>query len=284
MKILFFAVDCQDDFMNPDGKLYVKGAEEIKPYLKVLTDYAKQEKFQVINTADLHTEDSSELSDEPDFKTTFPKHCMEKTAGVNFIKETNPENPYVIHYNDYFVTTKALNSIRNIVLYKDDVDIFKSNPNVEFVIKTIKPDMVVVYGVASNVCVDRAIRGLRNMGLSVLVVIDAIKSLPDTNEEELYKEWKKIGASFTTVREVTDVEIKIPEKKNEPVDEEKKEKEEPKETPKEEKKEKELTEEEYEKLNTLSTKEKDKEEKVTKKFIKDLKEEHPKEQKEEDKE
>ena len=54
MKIIFWNVDTQKDFMNKDGKLYVQGAEEIKSNLKRLTNLAKAYNITVVNTGDYH--------------------------------------------------------------------------------------------------------------------------------------------------------------------------------------------------------------------------------------
>ncbi len=62
MKTIFWNVDTQVDFMNKDGKLYVQGAEEIKPNLKRLTDLAEKYKITVINTGDYHNKTSKEIS------------------------------------------------------------------------------------------------------------------------------------------------------------------------------------------------------------------------------
>ncbi|NQU88116.1 MAG: cysteine hydrolase, partial [Mariniphaga sp.] len=48
-KILFWNVDTQKDFIDPDGKLYVPGAELIKGNLNVLTELAIKNKIRVVN-------------------------------------------------------------------------------------------------------------------------------------------------------------------------------------------------------------------------------------------
>ena len=77
--ILFWNVDTQVDFIEPTGKLYVKGAEKLKPVLKKITQFAADNQIRVINTCDFHFINSRELSAHPDFKSTFPLHCMAGT-------------------------------------------------------------------------------------------------------------------------------------------------------------------------------------------------------------
>ena len=80
-KIIFFAVDCQKDFIEKKGALYIEGAETIKPNLKKLTEFAKKNNIFVVNTADYHFPGDKELSDKPDLVNTFPPHCMFDSKG-----------------------------------------------------------------------------------------------------------------------------------------------------------------------------------------------------------
>ena len=55
MRVIFWNVDTQKDFINKDGALYVKDAETIKPALATLTNFARKNNIKVINTGDYHT-------------------------------------------------------------------------------------------------------------------------------------------------------------------------------------------------------------------------------------
>ena len=95
---IFWNVDTQFDFVSPDGKLYVLGAELLKPNWKRLTQLAKSKSITVVNTADWHYSNSAELSSAPNFIKTFPPHCMANTEGAEYIDETTPENPLAVSY------------------------------------------------------------------------------------------------------------------------------------------------------------------------------------------
>ena len=101
---IFWNVDTQFDFVSPQGKLYVPGAELLRSNWKKLTQLAKIKSIVVVNTCDWHFTDAAELSENPDFVNTFPQHCMANTSGAGFIEETNPENPSII---DWKTETKA---------------------------------------------------------------------------------------------------------------------------------------------------------------------------------
>ena len=204
-KILFWNTDTQKDFIDKDGKLYVEGAERIKPNLALLTTLAKEKDIQVINTADWHYMESEEIAEEPDWIYTFPEHCMVGTSGAEFIDETRPESPAEIDWNKdyhYDELSEAAKS-HDIVLLKDDFDTFKGNRNVDKLLMLLKPDIVVIYGVTSNICVDKAVRGLLDRKYKVYVVKDAIRKLPHLPSP--IKNWESLGANLITTKEVEDI-------------------------------------------------------------------------------
>ena len=205
-KIIFFAVDCQKDFMNSDGALYVEGAETIKPNLKKLTEFAKENNIFVVNTADLHNINDEELSQEPDFINTFPNHCIINTEGQKFIKETNPHDYEKVNYIDYHSPFEfVINSkARDIIIYKNKFDVFTGNPNTNKFLDLINPDIVIVYGVATNICVNHAVLGLIKKGIEVIVIKDAIKELPNLSVIGIYHEWGIQGVGSSTVDEIMD--------------------------------------------------------------------------------
>src|ERR1044071_7703202 len=96
MSTVFWDVDTQYDFMKADGKLYVPGSEEIIPLLDRLTRHAHEHGIRIIASADDHVEGHPELSATPDWKETFPDHCMRGTPGQLKIPETALRTPLVI--------------------------------------------------------------------------------------------------------------------------------------------------------------------------------------------
>ncbi len=204
--ILFWNVDTQIDFMKADGKLYVQDAELIEANLAKLTDFAKANNVRVVNTCDYHNENSSEISDKPDFLQTFPPHCLEHTLGQEFIKETNPDSAAIFNWTKNYTESEIeemIKSERNIVIRKDVFDAFANNNNAENILNVLAPKLVIVYGVATNVCVDFAVKGLLKRGYKVLVAEDAIKGLP--NIPSPIEEWKSAGVKFVKTQEIQNI-------------------------------------------------------------------------------
>jgi hypothetical protein len=95
-RVIFWDVDTQYDFMKADGKLYVPDAEQLIPNLKKLTDYAHGHGIRIIASADDHVREHEEISATPDWKSTFPPHCLRGTPGQKKIPETALRDPLVI--------------------------------------------------------------------------------------------------------------------------------------------------------------------------------------------
>lgn len=216
MKTIFWNVDTQYDFMRNDesfqGSLAIPGARDMEGNLEKLTKFAREKSIRIVNTADWHNEYTKEISDTPDFKTTFPKHCMQGTKGADYVPATKPVNPYMIDWAFDpipYLGDEAEMAIKtgisfggDIVILKDHFDVFQGNPYTEEVLRILKPERAVVYGVATNVCVNYAVLGLLERGIKVYVPTDAIKELPGLPLEDVLNDWKEKGAVLTTVDQI----------------------------------------------------------------------------------
>lgn len=200
---IFWNVDTQFDFVSPNGKLYVPGAELLKEKWRKLTEIAKSNSLVVINSADWHYSNSPEISDSPNFINTFPEHCMANTTGAEYVEETNPENPLIIDWKkESNIREELINpsEYRNYIIRKDTFDVFKEHPFTERILKILLPKTVIVYGVTTNICVNDAVVGLVEHVEKVIVVEDAIKELP--NIPLPFENWKKLGVNMMNLEEV----------------------------------------------------------------------------------
>jgi nicotinamidase/pyrazinamidase len=201
--ILFWNVDTQIDFIEPSGKLYVQGAEKLKPVLQQITQFAAENQIRVINTCDFHLINSSELSLNPDYIHSFPGHCMAGTSGAEFINETKPQLPAIVDWMTQLAILPQLanaNQYRNIVIRKDAFDVFEGNPYTTKILNLLNPDRIFVYGVSTNVCVDKAVCGLAQLGYEVYVFEDAIKELPEIPLP--FERWRELGVKMIEFSEV----------------------------------------------------------------------------------
>jgi nicotinamidase/pyrazinamidase len=128
---------------------------------------------------------------------------MAGSSGAEFIRETLPESPLLIDWDSELAIYAELDDperFRNIVIRKDAFDVFEGNPNAEKVVKILQPDQVFVYGVTTNVCVDKAVLGLSERGIKVYVFEDAIKELP--NLPLPFETWKDAGVEMISFADV----------------------------------------------------------------------------------
>jgi nicotinamidase/pyrazinamidase len=207
-RVIFWDVDTQYDFMHADGKLYVPDAERIIGNLKRLTAYAHAHAIRIVASADDHVMSHVEISDRPDWKTTFPPHCLRGTPGQRKIPETALRDPLVIEpaRSEAAALTQRVRTQRgDILFHKHRFDVF-SNENVMPVLEAIAPDDIVLYGVATDVCDKAAIEGLleRRAHTRLFVVTDAVQGIDKDASEQLLKEWGDEGVRLVRTKEVVE--------------------------------------------------------------------------------
>jgi nicotinamidase/pyrazinamidase len=204
--LIFWDVDTQHDFMRASGKLYVPGAEAIIPRLKRLTDLAHARGVRIVASADDHVAGHRELSDRPDFRETFPPHCMRGTPGQRKIPETALRDPLVIE-PEPADAAELRRTVRahagDILFHKHWFDVF-TNQNVEPVLAELNPRHIVLYGVALDVCNRYAIEGLlkRRPETRLTAVTDAMKPIDAGAAERLLGDWAARGVHLTTTDQV----------------------------------------------------------------------------------
>src|SRR6266496_2150186 len=187
-RVIFCDVDTQYDFMKADGKLYVPDAEHIIPNLKKLTDFAHGHGLRIVASADDHVPQHPEISDKPDWKTTFPPHCLRGTPGQKKISETALRDPLVIEparTDPKLLAAKVRNHRGDILFHKHRFDVF-TNDKATTVLDVLAPDDIVLYGVATDVCDKAAIEGLleRRPHTRLFVVMDAVKGIDKDVSEQ----------------------------------------------------------------------------------------------------
>jgi nicotinamidase/pyrazinamidase len=195
---ILWDVDTQVDFMLPDGKLYVPGAEQTAAAMGRLVEAARTAGITHVASADDHELTDAEISEQPDFLTTYPAHCLRGTRGARKIAETEQEDPVPI-------TLEALPEHylagREFLLLKKSFDVF-TNPNTDRLLERLDPDEIVLFGVATDVCDDAAISAFLQRGRTVRFVEDAARGLDDARVAACTAAWRDAGVRFTTVDEV----------------------------------------------------------------------------------
>jgi nicotinamidase/pyrazinamidase len=196
-RLIFWDVDTLHDFMKGEGKLYVSGAEEIIPVVRTLTDFAHDHHVPIVASADNHDQSDAEISDQPDWKTTFPPHGMRGTPGQLKIAETALRDPLVIDpepHDPGALAHRILSHRGDFMLHKHTVDVF-SNENTVTLLRALEPEAVVIYGVATDFCDRHTVEGLmRHSPRSRLyLVTDAIRAIDPQEGDRLVAAWRDRG-------------------------------------------------------------------------------------------
>jgi nicotinamidase/pyrazinamidase len=201
--LVLWDVDTQVDFVLPHGKLYVPGAEETIPAMARLVQAAREAGIPHVASADDHELTDPEIIDDPDFANTFPPHCLRGTTGAEKIAETRQEDPLPLGLVPYppGLVPGLIEGRREILLLKKNYSVF-TNPNAEPVVDALDPDEVILFGVATDVCNDAAIRGLLLRGRRVRFVEDAARGLDEARTTACTTAWRDAGVAFTTTDEV----------------------------------------------------------------------------------
>jgi nicotinamidase/pyrazinamidase len=207
-KLIFWDVDTLYDFMKSDGKLYVPGSGDIIPAVKALTDFAHANRIPIVASADKHELSDLEISDTPDWKSTFPPHCMRGTPGQLKIEETQLQNPLVIEAEPQDPATlerQVLTHQGDFLVNKRAVDVF-TNANVPALLRALEPRAIVLYGVATDFCNRYALEGLLRAlpQVELYLVSDAVRAIVPEEGERLIAGWKNRGVRIVTMPQVVE--------------------------------------------------------------------------------
>ena len=201
---LFFDIDTQYDFLELDGRLYVEGAEEIIDRISEARRFALENGYSILATVDWHSLEDEEISTQPDYNVTWPPHCMAGERGaqrLGYLGELPIEyvGPEAAQGNQ--LLRMAERGQFHIVIRTSTVDAFE-NPNTLRLLEAIGAKRMIVFGVALDICVNNAVRGLIEWGRTETIVLnDAVKGLGTQKDEDVYARFREGGVRIMTLAE-----------------------------------------------------------------------------------
>jgi nicotinamidase/pyrazinamidase len=214
-----WVVDAQADFMDPEGRLYVKdlgdesdpGSTLIVGTLERAVEWMYDHCALVVFTGDWHGYDDEEIDPEnPDpLKGTYPPHCMGRSAdpseqrGAEIIAEIRPTHPLILEIGASdrearALAAQAVQEGRPVFIRKNRFDVFHGNPATEAFLAGLgkaleRPLEFFVAGVARDVCVTQAVDGMQARSLRVTALRDATWGLGLEPEDVTLARWKEKG-------------------------------------------------------------------------------------------
>ncbi|MEP7383302.1 MAG: isochorismatase family protein [Gemmatimonadota bacterium] len=221
-----WVVDVQNDFMRPDGRLYVHdlfnagdaGASRATPAIVRSVAWMRRNCDVVVYTGDWHAYGDREIDTvNPDAtKGTYPPHCMglsddaDERSGAALIAEIDPGSTAIVLPRDASddlareVARRAVAEHRPVFIQKREFSVFEGNAGAHAFIAALQAALggspeFVVCGVATDVCVKQAVDGLLDREAPVVLVRDATWSLGLLPPAETYDAWERRGAHLTDV-------------------------------------------------------------------------------------
>jgi nicotinamidase/pyrazinamidase len=190
---VFMDIDTQFDFMDPEGRLYVPGAEKIIPNLVRLVTYAKERNIPLLSSADAHP------PDDPEFEA-WPPHCVIGTRGQQRIEETMlPRAMTVSWRHGPFVIPEKWPP--QVIIEKNAYDT-AMNPKFDAILQALGPRRYVVFGVATEYCVRADVLSLLSRHKTVEVVVDAIRPISEEGGRRALEEMAAAGAQLVRTDDV----------------------------------------------------------------------------------
>ena len=131
-----------------------------------------------------------------------PSHCLEGTAGAEFVPEALAENVVWVKNEVDAKLPEDLYEFQQIVLKKQTLDIFESH-HADAVVEQLGDSAeFVVFGVVTEYCVSCAVKGLLKRKRRVAVVRDAIETLAPEVGDKTLAELQELGATLVTADEI----------------------------------------------------------------------------------
>jgi nicotinamidase/pyrazinamidase len=172
---IFYDIDTQRDFVLPDGKFHIPGAEKIVPVWKVVTDLAREEKVQIVCSVDCHVPGDPLLKS---WGGPYPDHCLAGTLGQKKIDATEPLNPIMLENKEYTPEEiqKVLSHHGEIVFRRQQFEKLADNAHLSAILRLVlRPYKdIVMYGVSTETCVDRQISAIVGVGPKLHLLRDAV--------------------------------------------------------------------------------------------------------------
>ena len=170
MTRILWDVDTQVDFMEPSGSSTSRVRRRSRRRWSVSSTRRARRGIVHVASADDHELTDPEISDAPDFRNTYPPHCLRGTRGAEKILETKQRDPLPLSLVPFppGLLPGMIEGRREVLLLKKNFDVF-TNPNTEPLLDALDPEEIVVFGVATDVCNDAAIHGFLLRGRRVVL-------------------------------------------------------------------------------------------------------------------
>ncbi len=202
-------IDAQRGFMPSEegvrldvpgfGELAVNEGESIVSEVnKLLAEYAIRG-CTTFTTQDWHPRATAHFSDEPNFKTTWPVHCIGGTPGA----ELHPEITVPASTEKFRKGMEVLERGEDDQSYSGYNGINLNGEHLSDRLHELGITRVALGGLALDYCVGKTALDLRTkLDLDVVVAVDATRGITDESVEAMLDQFKQFGIRTTTSNEL----------------------------------------------------------------------------------
>ncbi|GHE35755.1 isochorismatase family protein [Streptomyces cellulosae] len=189
MRRALIVVDVQNDFCE-GGSLAVAGGADVAAAVTELIGQAPAGYRHVVATRDHHVDPGDHFSDHPDFKQSWPAHCVAGTEGVGFHPNFAPA-----------VTSGAVDAVFDKGKYAAAYSGFEGadengTPLAEW-LRERGIDEVDVVGIASDHCVRATALDAVREGFRTQVLLDLTAGVSRETTERALEEMREAGVELT---------------------------------------------------------------------------------------
>lgn len=181
------------------GELPVIDGQKIIPVVKRLLYAAGQQ--NTFSTQDWHPEHTAHFSENPDFATNWPVHCVGGTKGA----EMHPELESALgpSVTRFYKGQECLEDGKDDLSYSGyygENDKGLTLP--EWLIER-KAEVVVLGGLALDYCVGKTALDLRTkMGLEIIVAVDATRGISDETTAAMFEQFAAAGVETANANDI----------------------------------------------------------------------------------
>lgn len=218
-KYMLGIIDAQRGFMPANegahldllgfGELPVPDGQEIIPRLNQLLGKFAVEALPVFTTQDWHPRETAHFSEEPNYNTTWPIHCVQYTPGAAL----HPELKLPRGTESFTKGSEKLEKGEDDTSYSGynaeqrEYGRFSSGSvdvtRIEQFFNKERPDVVILGGLALDYCVKATALDLRNKaGVEVIIASDATKPVAEETGLRAIEELEAAGVHFATTAEL----------------------------------------------------------------------------------
>ncbi len=155
-KTALIIVDMQNDFVKPEGNLYVEAAQATVPHIQGLRQAANEAGVHVAYTQD------TAMAGDPEFDI-WPEHCLQGTWGWQIIDELAPGPD-------------------DLVCVKNRYDGFYDSWLDHFLTRIWRIEDVVIVGTVSNICVAHTAASAGLRWLHIVMPANGISALTEFDQ------------------------------------------------------------------------------------------------------